>query len=689
MKKLSFLIVTLLVLLVLAMPASAADYTLQAETLKHLGLFLGTDNGFELERVATRAESAAMTVRLLGKEGEARQRNFAHPFTDVPEWASIYVGYLYHHNITTGIADDLFGSAQIATPAQYATFILRALGYDDSAGDFSWDKSLEKMISLGILNSGQAADFSPNAGAPRGDVVAISYFSLFANLKDSNKTLIEKLYTLDQAITSEQLKAAAAIDGRLSMFSNVFGVAKPYPQGGELSSEEIYAKASDAVFKIDTKILSDADFGSGSGFFITSDGIAVTNMHVIALMSSASITMTDASTYPVEGILALHPEADIAIIKIKGSGFPYLEVGDPSMLRTAQRIYCLGSPYGFDNTISDGLVSNVKREYEDYTYIQISAPIAPGSSGGALLNEYGQVVGITTSGFEQGQVNLAVPISELATAFRFPATRSIRYLQAHYHFGCLPVGETYAETEPNDDKPTQTMENDTIMFGVITGADDVDYYKLEVKEEAEMFISLTSDERHSAGLRFEISDPSGKVILESRHYNGEIFSLAEGLGASKGSYTVKIYVEDSGEGWAKVDYDLYWIYHQSLKDSEDWGPLFVEFEPNDDQNHANYLPDSFVYLASISTKNDVDYYTFTLTERQSYTAFIVTGHDKSVLNAEVFDADNKSMGKFKFYDDSDYFDATLPAGTYYIKVSVKDTKIKWDNDIYSIRGWSW
>ena len=146
-------------------------------------------------------------------------------------------------------------------------------------------------------------------------------------------------------------------------------------------------------------------------------------------------------------------------------------------------------------------------------------------------------------------------------------------------------------------------------------------------------------------------------------------------------------MEGNGEDWAKVDYELYWIYHQSLKGSEDWGPLFVEFEPNDDHNHANYLPDSFVYLASISTKNDVDYYTFTLTERQSYTAFIVTGHDKSVLNAEVFDADNKSMGKFKFYDDSDYFDATLPAGTYYIKVSVKDTKIKWDNDIYSIRGW--
>lgn len=169
---------------------AATDYTPQAETLKQLGLFLGSEAGFELERTATRIESAVMTVRLLGKENEARQQNIKHPFTDVPEWASMYVGYLYHNGITNGLSDTLFGSSQTATAAQYATFVLRALGYDDSAGDFTWDKSLDKMVSLGILTGAQAAEFSTGTGVLRGNVVAISYFSLFAKLKDTDTTLI-------------------------------------------------------------------------------------------------------------------------------------------------------------------------------------------------------------------------------------------------------------------------------------------------------------------------------------------------------------------------------------------------------------------------------------------------------------------------------------------------------------------
>ena len=700
MKKISVFFVAFLVLILIpATVANAADYTPQAEALKQLGLFMGTDSGFELERAATRAESAVMTVRLLGKEYEATQSNFTHPFTDVPAWASLYVGYLYHNNITTGVADDLFGSAQTATSAQYATFILRALGYDDSAGDFSWDKSLEKMVSLGILTGEQAAGFLAGASALRGDVVAISYYSLFANLKEAEETLLDKLYFFDYAITTGQLAAASVIDSRLTMYSNILGICKPYPAGEVLTSEEIYAKASDAVFKMDIKILSDPDTdseaafgGTGSGFFITADGIAITNMHVISNMTSAFITTVDGSTYPVEGILALHTDADLALIKIKGSGFSFLELGDPALLRTAQRIYCIGSPLGYDNTISDGLVSNLKREVDGYEYIQISAPIAGGSSGGAMLNEYGQVVGVTSAairGGEEANLNLAVPISELADVYRFTTMRSVKYLEAHDHFGWRPVGIVCLEIEPNDEKALQTMQSEDVMFGAISGADDVDYYVLDVENTAELSISLTSDTLHSAGLKFEVKDPSGKVILNSRHYSGEMFSLAEGLVANKGSYTVKIYVEDSGEDWSNVYYELNWYYYDSNRNSkeDDWSwRIFYEFEPNDNQEHANYLPDAINYIATISTKNDVDYYTFTLTEKQHYVANIETWNEKSVLSGEVFDAENKSVGKFRYSDDVEIFDETLPAGVYYIKVSVKDTKMTWDNEFYIIKG---
>jgi len=680
-----FLVIVLIFSMIPAIAAAETDYTPQAESLKQLGLFLGTDAGFELERAATRAEAAAMTVRLFGKEADAKSGDYKHPFTDVPAWADPYVGYLYHNKITTGISESLYGSNQTATSAQYATFVLRALGYDDAAGDFSWDKSLDKMVSLKILTSGQAADFSSRG--LRGYIVAISHLSLFANIKESNMTMLEKLYLVDKAITQAQLLDASAIDARLSMVSNVLGVPKPYPAGEVLDSEEVFAKVSDAVFMLETKILTESDFGSGSGFFITSDGIAVTNRHVIDFMSSASVKTTDGSSYPVEGVLALGSDVDIAIIKVKGSDFPYLEVGDPDLLRAAQRIYCVGSPYGFDNTVSDGLVSNPKREFEGQTYIQISAPIAPGSSGGALLNEYGQVVGVTAAGFDQGSVNLAVPITDLTETFRFPEIRSIMYLQAHSHFGAIPITDvTYTRTDTDGDKPEQTMDADTIMYGTIKSAKDVHYYALDIKETAEMIVSLTSNARNSAGLKFEVSDPSGNVILNSRHYKGEVFSLVTGLGASKGLYTVKIYVEDSGEDWTNVKYELFWLYHKTYDDTGD-SMIFFEFEPNDTPEYANYMPDFSMYAASISTKNDVDYYSFTLTERSVFFAAIFTSEEKSVLNAEIFDSNNKSVGKLSYDGEAEYFESRLNAGTYYIKVSAKNVSIDWDNLAYAISGW--
>ena len=678
--------------------APTSDGSHHAETLSRLGLFLGTDGGFELERAATRAESAVMAVRLLGKEGEALRSNYGHPFSDVPEWASAHVGYLFHGNIAKGVSDDLFGSDEVATSEQYGTFVLRALGYDDSLGDFSWDRSLDKMASLGIITSEQASGFASLPGVLRGDAVAISYFSMFANLKGGNTTLLEKLYMADKAITFDQMKAASAIDERLSMFSGAYGVGRSHPEGDALTSEQVFGKASAAVFKINMA-LSDLDAGSGSGFFISSDGLAVTNKHVLMYMSSASVTTADGRTHPVEGVLALHADSDIAVIKVKGSGFSYLEVGDPAALRAAQRIYCLGSPYGLDNTISDGLVSNLRRMIDGSAYIQISAPIAPGSSGGALLNEYAQVVGVTTAGIGiGGEVNLATPITELATAYRFGDVRSFLYLQAHSHFGSLPIGDTYREAGDNGRAPAQTMKNDTIMLGAISGADDVDHYSLDVRGTAEMLVSLTTDMAHSGRIVFEVSDPQGEAIMKSRHYEGEAFSLAIGLGATKGKYTVKVYVDERGDGggggggsgsgdWDEVGYELYWIYHRAYQDTGSES-IFFEFEPNDTPEYANYLPDFSTYISSISSKSDVDYYSFTLADDYAYVAFINTVIDSEALDVEVFDADGESVGRFEEHEGLGVlaFEGELPAGTYFIKVAAKDKGMRWDNELYTISG---
>ncbi|MDR0571043.1 MAG: trypsin-like peptidase domain-containing protein [Clostridiales Family XIII bacterium] len=678
--------------------AADAGHAPQAEALKELGLFLGTDKGLELERGITRAESAVMTVRLLGKENEAKSANLPHPFKDVPQWASAYVGYIYSNNITKGVSDDSFGSNQAATATHYATFVLRALGYDDGKGDFSWDKALDKMVSLGIADAGQLADIQPAAGMLRGEAAFLSYLSLFAARKGSGQTLLEKLFVDDRAITAARLRAASAIDRRVLIASNILGVGAPQSVGEPLNSEEIFKKASAAIFKVNVKFLSGSDFGTASGFFISPDGVAVTNKHVISLMSSSSITAADGKTYPVEGVIAISSEADIAVIKVKGSGFPYLEVGDPTLLRTAQRIYCLGSPSGFENTISDGLVSSINREYEGKNYIQISAPIGPGSSGGALLNEYGQVVGVTTAyittqgiiGGATAPIGLATPIGEISKAYKFKEMRSAKYLQAHVSSGWVPVvpeSRIHKEAESVDGEAAQIIESDSIMRGTIKDAGDVDSYALDVKEKADIFVSLTSDVAHSTGLKLEILDPSGAVVMKSRHYKGELFSLAEGLGSAVGKYTARIYVEDGGEGWDDVQYELYWGY-QPIYDVSSIQRVCFEFEPNDSPEHANYLPDYANCYASFSDKNDVDYYTFTIDGRLWYYADIELLGEEKKIKADVFDADNKHMGAFETeYDGCLSFDKILPAGTYYIKVTTNDAGAKWENDLYLISGY--
>ena len=679
-----FLAVCLCVSLAAPSFAAAADDSGRAEILRDLGLFLGSDDGFELDRPATRAEAAVMVVRMLGREATAKSENLSHPFSDVPEWASAYVGYLYRTNITKGISEDMFGASDMATAAQYATYILRALGYNDAAGDFVWNRALDKMAELGIITNKEAAEFSGDGGVLRGAVVSISYLSLFASSKGSRTALLEKLYWDDKAISLDQMKAAVSADERIALLAGPHGVPRAYPGGGALDAEEIYKKASDAVFKITTYLTSDGEAGTGSGFFISPDGIAVTNEHVLAYAGSAEIMMPDGTTHPIESILGINKDEDLALIKVAGSDFPYLELGDPALLRTAQRIYCLGSPLGFDNTISDGLVSNANREYEGKTYIQISAPIAPGSSGGALLNEYGQVVGVTTMGTSVGQINLAVPVTRLSTLFRFHEARSWKYMLAHANFGGLPISDAYIETESDE---AQLLPPEAIAYGSISGSEDVDVYALEIPVTSDMLVSLTSDAAHSQLLRFEVQDPDGNTILSSAHYEGEVFSFAAGLAPVEGTYTLLIY-PDGGDSWTNIGYELYWTSLPTFEESGD--VLFMlEFEPNDDIEHANYLPDFADILAFSTSFEDLDYYRFTLAQDSDYYAFITENSFESIYKAEIIDAATlETVGIFES-DGWGYleFEDFLEAGDYYILVQPESDRTEWTGVSYYISGW--
>ena len=193
MKKINIIVLALiLTLCFVSSNVEASQLNLEeANTLKTLGLFMGTDNGFELEKFATRAESATMLVRLLGAENEAKAKKYKHPFTDVPKWADEYVGYMYETGLTTGIGGNKFGSSDKIDGKSYTTFVLRALGYDDSKGEFSWLEALEFAENINLIDFEELNliknDFKRN------ELVLLSYNSLNTKIKDTGNKLFKEL----------------------------------------------------------------------------------------------------------------------------------------------------------------------------------------------------------------------------------------------------------------------------------------------------------------------------------------------------------------------------------------------------------------------------------------------------------------------------------------------------------------
>lgn len=195
MKKLLSVLLALTLCLSLLPPVFAAgDEAVEAaEALYALGLFKGTgtdENGkpiFELDRTPQRTEGVTMLVRLLGADEVAQDGDWEVPFTDVPDWALPYVGYAYEAGLTKGTGDTTFGSTLEVNAAQYLTFVLRALGYEDGEDkDFLWNSPWTLTDELGITHGEYNAE---TAVFTRGDVAILSYRALSAKVKDSELTL--------------------------------------------------------------------------------------------------------------------------------------------------------------------------------------------------------------------------------------------------------------------------------------------------------------------------------------------------------------------------------------------------------------------------------------------------------------------------------------------------------------------
>ena len=156
--------------------------------------------------------------------------------------------------------------------------------------------------------------------------------------------------------------------------------------------------------------------GEGSGFIVTPDGYILTNAHVVRGASDVTVRLVDRREYSAK-VVGFDTRTDVAVIKIEARNLPVVNIGDPAKLKPGQWVVAIGSPFGFDNSVTAGIVSATARTLPDDRYvpfIQTDVPVNPGNSGGPLFNLQGEVVGINSQIYSQtgGYMGLsfAIPI---------------------------------------------------------------------------------------------------------------------------------------------------------------------------------------------------------------------------------------------------------------------------------------
>lgn len=161
------------------------------------------------------------------------------------------------------------------------------------------------------------------------------------------------------------------------------------------------------------------DLGQGSGFIISADGYVITNAHVVADADEVNVTLTDKREFKAK-VIGTDQRTDVAVLKIDTTGLPKVSIGDSDKVRVGEWVLAIGSPFGFENTVTAGIVSAKSRDTGDFVpLIQSDAAVNPGNSGGPLFNSKGEVIGINSQIFSGSGgylgISFAIPTNTAMT----------------------------------------------------------------------------------------------------------------------------------------------------------------------------------------------------------------------------------------------------------------------------------
>lgn len=386
--------------------AGTAWYAANVRAAYELGLVNGkSETRFDPDGNLTIAEAVklAAVLHAVYTEGETT-------FAASSPWYQTYVDYARENDM---LSLNYANYNVAATRAQFATILAAALPD-------------EALTAINDVEDGAIPDVSS------GSIYAADVYQLYRAgvLTGSDDT------GSFRPSTNIRRREVAAVVTRMADPSLRLRVSLLAPT--ELTSQQVFAQCSPAVFYIEVYDRNGNATASGSGVLLSATGEAMTNYHVIAGAASARAKTTDGVWHDVTGVYDYDETRDLARLQIAGSGFSYLTVNET--VSTGAAVYAIGSPLGLENTISNGIVSAASRTVNGQEYIQTTAAISHGSSGGALLDTSGRLVGITSAYIDGGQsLNLAIPTAAFAALSR-TSTKTLSEL-----FQTTTTGAAYYE----------------------------------------------------------------------------------------------------------------------------------------------------------------------------------------------------------------------------------------------------
>lgn len=394
----AFLLLLLFLVVSIASPVYAAipsdvvgtSYQESVNNLVELGILSGNPDGtYKPEDKIARAAVAKVVTMMLGLENQAAASKATSSFKDVDTsfWAIGYINVSAEKGLIKG-SDGMFRPNDDISYAEILTILVRALGYEQTLDkSLNWpDNYVVKAFELGIV--GDVKWNNVKEPATRGNVAKICWNAMIARYLTTGNTLIETNYP---------------------------ELAHNYIR--EKTIEEISRlKESVVLIKTYNGDLKKNETGSGSGV-VLDNGVIVTNNHVLSNSPRYGISYDEenevSGEYITSTVYYRSSEKDIALTHSPNPDVKPVRLGNSDNLRVGQKVVAIGSPLGLKNTVTQGTISAIRNE-NGRKYIQFGASVTFGSSGGALFDMFGNLIGITTATAIPGEnFNFAIPINEV------------------------------------------------------------------------------------------------------------------------------------------------------------------------------------------------------------------------------------------------------------------------------------